>query len=85
MSSVKVGRRSFIEICSSVGVDLLAAATAMSACHRTTSSTIKVFPRANHGLLEAETGDGKEWARTRRFVPGYFDTVVNWIHKRVEN
>ena len=45
--------------------------------------TIKVFPKGNHSLLEAETGGDKERPNLKNFVPGYFETMTNWILKRV--
>ena len=48
-----------------------------------TDYTIKVFPRANHLLFEAETGGYKEFPSLKRVVPGYFDTLEEWIHERV--
>jgi pimeloyl-ACP methyl ester carboxylesterase len=44
--------------------------------------TIKVFPKANHSLLEAETGGDSERPNLKNFVPGYFETMTNWIMKK---
>ena len=46
--------------------------------------TIRVFPDADHSLIESKTGGLKEVARARRFAPGYFETVLEWTLKRVE-
>lgn len=44
--------------------------------------TIKVFPKGGHGLwLEKEYG---RWNSVRTYVPGYFDTMTDWILKRVD-
>ena len=45
--------------------------------------TIKVFPKADHPMLEAETGGRQELPRLRRFVPGYWGTMAEWLQKRV--
>jgi dienelactone hydrolase len=53
--------------------------------------TIKLFPRADHGLTVSETGGRKEAherSRARRpgagpdFVPGYLDTMSGWLVER---
>jgi pimeloyl-ACP methyl ester carboxylesterase len=44
--------------------------------------TYRVFPRGNHGLLEAKTGYNSEVPTLRRFVPGLFDTMTLWLSKR---
>jgi pimeloyl-ACP methyl ester carboxylesterase len=44
--------------------------------------TIRVFPDGDHSLIESKTGGLKEVARARRFVPGYFETVLDWTLKR---
>jgi pimeloyl-ACP methyl ester carboxylesterase len=40
--------------------------------------TLKLFPKANHMFLDAETGCASEIPRLRRIVPGYFDTIRDW-------
>jgi pimeloyl-ACP methyl ester carboxylesterase len=45
--------------------------------------TIKIFPKAHHIILEAETGSDEELPRLKRYVPGYHDIMSNWILKRV--
>jgi pimeloyl-ACP methyl ester carboxylesterase len=47
--------------------------------------THRVFPRGNHGLLEAETGANSEVPKLKRFVPGLFDTMTVWLRKRVSS
>jgi hypothetical protein len=44
--------------------------------------TFKVFPKGIHGLLEGETGVSSEIPRLKRFVPGLFDTMSDWLRKR---
>ncbi|HEX8846028.1 MAG TPA: alpha/beta fold hydrolase [Pyrinomonadaceae bacterium] len=46
--------------------------------------TIKIFPKAHHNIFEAETGSDEELPRLKRFVPGYFDMITNWLRKRVK-
>lgn len=46
--------------------------------------TIRVLPKANHGLFEAETGYSAESPRLTRYVPGYMDGITDWLLKRVD-
>src|SRR5262249_12169705 len=46
--------------------------------------TLMVLPKGNHEGLEAETGFDDEYARLKRYVPGYLDTTINWIQKRMK-
>ncbi len=45
--------------------------------------SIIVFPKANHGLLEAETGYWSEMPRLKRLVPAYLQTLQQWVHKYI--
>jgi dienelactone hydrolase len=45
--------------------------------------TIRILPKANHGLFEAETGYSTEWPLLKRYVPGYMDAITDWLLKRV--
>jgi len=47
--------------------------------------TIKSFPKADHDFLEAETISDKNLLNRRRYVPDYFDTIIEWILKRVNS
>jgi pimeloyl-ACP methyl ester carboxylesterase len=47
-----------------------------------TDFTIKVFPKAHHLILEAKTGSDKELEFLKRYVPGYFTLMLNWIQTR---
>ena len=49
-----------------------------------TDYTIRILPKANHGLLEGETGFDSESPRLNRFVLGYMDGMVSWLLKRVK-
>jgi pimeloyl-ACP methyl ester carboxylesterase len=53
--------------------------------------TIKVFPRADHGLSTTKTGgpkEARERSKARRpgespdFTPGYLDHMTNWLSQR---
>jgi pimeloyl-ACP methyl ester carboxylesterase len=44
--------------------------------------TIKVFPQANHPMFEAKTGGRGELPRLRRFTPGYWETMAEWLQRR---
>jgi pimeloyl-ACP methyl ester carboxylesterase len=43
--------------------------------------TFKVFPKGIHGLLEGETGASSEIPHLKRFVPGLFETMEEWLHQ----
>ena len=46
--------------------------------------TVKVFPDANHLFQKATTGSVQEYATLPAdFVPGFLDTVVDWLDARV--
>ena len=44
--------------------------------------TFKVFPKGIHGLLEGETGVNSEIPGLKRFVPGLFDTLTDWLQQK---
>ncbi len=46
--------------------------------------TIKVFPHGNHALWVSKTGGTKEFPFLNSYVPGYFETQLNWLLKRVD-
>ncbi|HEX8176528.1 MAG TPA: alpha/beta fold hydrolase [Pyrinomonadaceae bacterium] len=54
------------------------------AARRNTDYAIKVFPKANHNIMEAETGSDNELPRLNRFVPEYLDTMTDWLRSRVD-
>ena len=54
------------------------------ASRRNTDYAIRVFPKANHNIMEAETGSDSELPRLNRFVPEYLDTMTDWLKSRVE-
>lgn len=58
-------------------------ARALASRHNT-DFTIKVFPKAHHLILEAETGSNAELERLKRYVPGYFDLMTDWLRSRTE-
>jgi len=41
--------------------------------------TIELFPKANHPLIETQTGLDSEVAASDRFAPGLFPAVRNWL------
>ena len=45
--------------------------------------TVKIFPDGDHGLRETTGGTLKDLAKSRGFVPGYFETQRTWALKRV--
>jgi pimeloyl-ACP methyl ester carboxylesterase len=43
--------------------------------------SVRLFPRGSHGLWDGgKTGSPLEVFPELRWVPGYFDTMVNWVH-----
>jgi hypothetical protein len=43
--------------------------------------SVRLFPRGSHGLWDGhKTGSPLETFRELRWVPGYFDTMVKWVH-----
>src|SRR6185295_9371338 len=42
---------------------------------------IRVFPNANHGLLEGHTGFDAEARLLNRYVPGFQNSLVRWIRE----
>jgi pimeloyl-ACP methyl ester carboxylesterase len=53
------------------------------ASRRNTDYAIRVFPKANHNIMEAETGSDSELPRLKRFVPEYLDAMTDWLRSRV--
>ncbi len=46
--------------------------------------TLKIFPKANHELAEAQTGSDEEIPKLKRQVPGLFETLSSWIRQQVD-
>jgi pimeloyl-ACP methyl ester carboxylesterase len=47
--------------------------------------TVKVYPLGRHNLMEVESGSKpQEFARLKRFVPGLFETLLDWVVQRVK-
>jgi uncharacterized protein len=42
--------------------------------------TIRILPKGNHALMLSETGSMREFPYLHQFVPGLFETMVQWIH-----
>jgi uncharacterized protein len=45
--------------------------------------SVRLLPKANHGLFQAQTGYSVESARLTRYVPGYMDGIASWILKHL--
>jgi uncharacterized protein len=45
--------------------------------------TLRILPKANHGMYEAKVGNNKEMASLQRFVPKYSTTIQDWLAKRI--
>ena len=45
--------------------------------------TMRMIPRANHELFEADSGVSAELARTKRFAPEVLPLMTQWLEKRV--
>jgi pimeloyl-ACP methyl ester carboxylesterase len=54
------------------------------ASRKNTDYAIKVFPKANHNIMEAETGSDSELPRLKRLAPGFMDTMTDWLKSRVD-
>jgi pimeloyl-ACP methyl ester carboxylesterase len=50
---------------------------------KNTDFTIKVFPKAHHIFLEATTGSDSELKSLKRYVPGYFETMTDWLKPKL--
>jgi pimeloyl-ACP methyl ester carboxylesterase len=47
--------------------------------------SVRVFPRGSHGLMDgSKTGSPLELLAELRWVPGYMDTMIKWIHHHVD-
>jgi dienelactone hydrolase len=47
--------------------------------------SVRLFPRGSHGLWDGgKTGSPLEVWPEMRWVPGYFDTMVRWVHHHVD-
>jgi pimeloyl-ACP methyl ester carboxylesterase len=44
--------------------------------------TIRVYPNANHALVETQTGLTAEMLRSDTFAPGMFGQVGDWLRAR---
>ena len=58
------------------------ASTAALAQTGVRDATVRVFNRANHGLLMARTGYARESRSLAVYVPGFQDELVAWISER---
>jgi pimeloyl-ACP methyl ester carboxylesterase len=45
--------------------------------------TITTYPGGDHGLLETETGFSSEIPRANKYVSQYWESMINWLRKRV--
>lgn len=61
----------------------LAWETALSA-GRHPDYTLRILPHANHAMLEARIGSNAEMKSLRRFVPAYYDVVLDWLSTRLD-
>jgi pimeloyl-ACP methyl ester carboxylesterase len=49
-----------------------------------TDYAIKVFPKANHNILQAATGSDNELPRLTHLVPVFMNTMTDWLRSRVD-
>lgn len=47
--------------------------------------TLRIYNKANHIFLEAETGCDDEMPTLSRIVPGYFQTLITWALRQVRS
>jgi len=45
--------------------------------------TLRILPKANHGLFVAKVGSNAEAPTLQRIVPAYFTTVQDWLAERI--
>jgi pimeloyl-ACP methyl ester carboxylesterase len=59
--------------------------TQVLSARKNTDFTITVFPKAHHILMQMETDtpNDNELPNLKRYVPGYFDTMSDWILRHV--
>jgi len=55
------------------------------ALRKNTDFTVIVFPKAHHILMEMETDkpNDNELPNLKRYVPGYFDAMSDWLLRHV--
>lgn len=46
--------------------------------------TIVVFPKAGHNFFETDTPYGSEFARKKKYVPEFWNTMARWIKKHLD-
>ena len=49
-----------------------------------TDYTLKVFAKGGHSLWLAGTGGVEDWLHVKTHAPGYFETMTEWLLKRVD-
>src|SRR5262245_39980739 len=47
------------------------------------AASLITLPKANHVMLEADTGSSAETPRLNTFVPEYSRTILDWLRSRV--
>jgi dienelactone hydrolase len=60
-----------------------AALEAALARGRSRDVTIEIIPNATHNYMEARIGSEREFPGLTRFVPGFYDRIVDWAAKRM--
>jgi hypothetical protein len=43
---------------------------------------VKVYPRGVHNLMEAPEPEKSTWIWSKRFVPGLFEEMVEWMFRQ---
>lgn len=46
--------------------------------------TLRILPKANHAMLEARIGSNAEMKTLQRFVPAYYEAVLDWLSEHVD-
>jgi uncharacterized protein len=49
---------------------------------KNTAASFITFPKANHAMMECETGSITEFPSLDRFVPEFWDTMIRWIKQQ---
>jgi hypothetical protein len=47
--------------------------------------TVKVYPRGRHNLIEVPVDKPNEFLHLQRFVPGLFETMVDWTERKTSS
>lgn len=73
------GNDTYVPVSESIAIFKQAMAKAGNKNYR-----IKIFPKARHGMIEGESGSPSIGARLKNFPPNFWQTINDWLLKRVK-